>query len=67
MSDWTPPPFAAGMPWWECSYERDGDRYSISIPAPTAADAEAVLHQQFGNGTVDGQLEAIKRAGGSHE
>lgn len=54
--DLTRPPFAAGMSWWTCSYEQDGARYGIDIPAFTAAEAEKLLHGRFGHGTVDGQL-----------
>lgn len=54
--DMIPPPFVPGMKWWLCSYERDGDRYSIAIPAKSADEAEAVLLAQFGTGTVDGEL-----------
>lgn len=54
--DWTPPPFVPGMKWWTCSYKKDGAAYGIDIPAATADEAEALLHEQFGQGTVDGEL-----------
>jgi hypothetical protein len=54
--DLVEPPFVPGGRWWECSYERDGDRYGISIPAPTDEAAETALHEAFGNGQVDGEL-----------
>lgn len=54
-------PLVPGSRWWDCSYELDGVRYGISIPAPTAADAARALHDAFGNGSVDGDLAGVVR------
>lgn len=50
------PPRIPGLKWWTCSYQRDGATYGIDIPADTAEAALALLHEQFGHGTVDGEL-----------
>lgn len=59
--EWRDPPTVPGLRWWECSYQRDGDRYAISIPAKDREEALTLLHEQFGCGQVDGELMAIGR------